>query len=346
MFGESDFIILHEFPEPNLAERWRACLARAEFPAHYDAPEYFLEPFWETKHPFAVLAIGRGLVNAVLTGCHQGNQVISGLPSRPQLCVADQASGETALDALARGLLKEAGSAPLVTVYSWSQNPIEVFSRHGFLQRSLEGNVVLDLSMGAQEVFRQFTENRQRNIRLAAKNNVEVFQAMAKEDFSAFYEVLLSWRKTERITVEGPEISFETFEKAYQLDGNRRLFLARYSGKIIAGTTVRFLPKGLLEYAANASLDEYLHVRPNDLLLWKTVEWGCQEGFQRYSLGGAHPFLRKSGGMVLPTYRYRADRTWNRRFDLRERIMDQRRRILHMVPAPLERVIREALGKK
>jgi len=264
---------------------------------------------------------------------------------RPQICVADRASGEATLDALARGLLQEAGSASLVAVHTWSQTPLEAFSARGFLRRSLEGNVVLDLSNGAQEVFRQFTENRRRNIRLATKHNVEVFQASAREDFSAFYEVFLSWRKTERKSIEGPQVPFETFEKAFSLRSNRRLFLARYSGKIIAGTTVRFFPKGLLEYAANASLDEYLHIRPNDLLLWKTVEWGCQEGFPRYSLGGAHPFLRKSGGTVLPICRYRADRTWNRRYDLREGIMDEGRKILHKLPAPFERRIRAVLGK-
>jgi hypothetical protein len=346
MIYESDFIILHEFPEPNLAQSWRDCLTHVEFPAHYDAPEFFLEPRWETNRPFAVLAIEGGLINGVLTGCWAGNQVVSGLSARPQICVADRASREATLNALARGLLKESGSAPLVTVYSWSHTPLEAFSGRGFLRHSLEGNVVLDLSKGPEEVFRQFTENRRRNVRLATRQNVEVFQASAKEDFSAFYEVFLSWRKTERKTIGGPEIAFETFEKAFCLRANRRLFLARYSGKIIAGTTVRFFSKGLLEYAANASLDEFLHVRPNDLLLWKTVEWGCQEGFPRYSLGGAHPFLRKSGGTVVPIFRYRLDRTWIRRYELQERIMDRGRKFLHQLPAPFERRIRGVLGKK
>src|ERR1700682_5679099 len=128
MIRESDFLILHQFPEPDLARRWRDCLDHVEFPAHYNAPEFFLEPFWKTTRPFAVLAIERGLINAVLTGCCDGNQVVSGVASRPQICVADRASGEGTLDALARGLLKEAGSAPLVTVYSWSQTPLEAFS--------------------------------------------------------------------------------------------------------------------------------------------------------------------------------------------------------------------------
>ena len=342
MIAEADFLILHQFPEPDLERHWRDCLAHVEFPAHYDAPEFFLEPFWKGKRPFVVLAIERGLVNAVLTGCHEGNQVVSGLPSRPQICVADRASGEATSDALARGLLKEAGSASLVTVYAWSQTPLEAFSGHGFLRRSLEGNVVLDLSKGADEVFRQFCESRRRNIRFATKHDVEVFQASAREDFSAFYEVYVSWRQTERKAIEGPEVSFETFEKTYHLNSNRRLFLARYSGKIIAGTTVRFLAKGMLEYAANASMDDYLHLRPNDLLLWKTVEWGCQEGFRRYSLGGAHPFHRRSGGLVLPIHRYRADRTWTRGYDLREWVLDIGREVLHKLPGRLK----ERFGKR
>src|SRR5262249_30244624 len=134
-------------------------------------------------------------------------------------------------------------------------------------------------------------------------------------------------------------------KQAYQLSGNRHLFLARMSEKIVAGTTLRFFPKGLLEYAANASLDEYLEFRPNDLLLWRTVEWGCQEGFRRYSLCGAHPFLRKSGGTVSPVLRYRADLTWLKTHMVREDISDFGRRVFRKLPLSLQKTIRDRLGK-
>ena len=32
-----------------------------------------------------------------------------------------------------------------------------------------------------------------------------------------------------------------------------------------------------------------LEVRPNDLLHWKIIEWGCRKGFLKYHMGEVHP---------------------------------------------------------
>lgn len=114
---------------------------------------------------------------------------------------------------------------------------------------------------------------------------------------------------------------------------------------MIASSAVRFYPGGLVEAASNCSLDEYLHLHPNDLLLWKTMEWACVNGFPKISLGGAHPFLRKWGGIVVPIHRYRMDRTWLRRHDVRETVRDFGRKSLHRMPPPVEKAVRRLLGK-
>lgn len=345
MIEESDFLVVHDFPEQGLAKRWREFLSTAECPAHYDAPEFFLEPFWETKRPFAVLALKQGSIQGVLTGHHDEDEVVSGLPSRPQVCVNDGEAGQGAMDALVRGLLSEAGKSSTVTLYSWSPAPLEALSRYGFRRRILQGSIVLDLSLGPDELFRRCSVSRRRNIRRAARKNVEVFQASTRDDFAAFYEVYRNWRQTERKAIEGKELPFETLESAYRLVDNRRLFVARYLGQIIAGSMVRFHPRGLLECSSNASLDGFQEVFPNDLLLWRTIEWGCREGFRKCSLGGTQPFLARSGGRVAPIYRFRAEPTWIRRYDLRETLMDKGREILHKLPAPVEAGIRKALEK-
>ena len=51
MIDQTDFLVLHLFPEPDLARRWWEFLAGAECPAHYDAPEFSPEPFWGKKVP-------------------------------------------------------------------------------------------------------------------------------------------------------------------------------------------------------------------------------------------------------------------------------------------------------
>jgi hypothetical protein len=334
-----NFRILREYPNSLQECAWREFLSRSDWASHYTAPEYFLEPFWSGKRPFAVLVGNGDKIVALLTGCHQGNTTFSGVPGRPQVCFDRETDYSGAARALERGILTEADSSELVTVIAWQ--PLDL---QGFRVRALQGNVVLDLTKRPQALFKQLHESLRRNIRYAMKHGVEVFEASSEEEIRAYYEVYSRWRHTPRKTIIGAEVSFEVMRDAFRLRDSRRLFLARYQGKIIAGNVLRFLRGGLLEHSANSSLDEYARLKPNDLLIWKTVEWGCAQGFARCSLGGAHPFLQRMGGCVMPVYRHRLDRSYLRWHDNQERLADMCRRFLHKVP-PFERQLRRLLGK-
>jgi hypothetical protein len=324
--ADNHFLILHDFPPLEVATRWREFLGRVESPSHYDSPEYFLELLRTGERPFAVLAFDDDRVQGVLTGFHVGRHVLSGLPSRPQICVDAMAETAVTLETLAQGLLAEANRAELVSVYTWSSLRLPPFSAHGFRCQQLRGNVVLDLTRGPEALFKEFTKDRRRNIRFAENHGVEVSEATTTQDIIDAYAVYSAWRRTERKRVRG-DWSFETFERTVSLKDNRRLFLARFSGKVIAINIFRFFPGGLFESAANSSLDDFLHLKPNDLLQWKGIEWACRQGLRRHSLGGSHQFLLRFGGTVVPILRYRLDRTWLRRHDFRESVQDLGRRL-------------------
>jgi hypothetical protein len=317
--AHTHFLILHEFPPSDIATRWREFLDRVESPSHYSAPEYFLEPYWEGKNAFAILAWSGDKIVGVLTGLHTKGKVTCGVPSRPQICVDKKVDTTETTRILAEGLLREAGRARLITVYTWDGTPLPGFERHGFRILKSEGDVVLDLRLGIEALSKQSNENRRRNIKIAIRNGIEVSEAATAEDIADYWEVYSKWRKTERKKIVHNH-TVAMVEKVHEMPGNHRRFLARYKGKLVAATGLRFYPGGLIEYANNCSLDEYMNLRPNDLLMAKTIEWACEQGFSKYSLGGAHPFLRKSGGTVVPIYRYRLDRTFLRRHDLAESI--------------------------
>ncbi|MGH9376920.1 MAG: GNAT family N-acetyltransferase, partial [Terriglobia bacterium] len=276
---------------------------------------------------------------------HEDGGILSGLMSRPQVCLSRDADSESVVASLVQGLLAEAESEKMITVYTWSHRPLDAFTVYGFRRRVTEGDVVLDLRLGPEALFRQFHETRRRNIRLATRNGVEVSMASTEEDIAGFYEVYSQWRHTERKEIHH-NLSFEVFLNRYRYNkANYRFFLARHSGRIIAGVTARAYPSGLVEFANNSSLDEFLHLRPNDLLQWRIIEWACASGYSRYSLGGAHTFLRRFGGKVIPIYRYRLDRTFLRRHDLHEGLMDTGRSVLRKCPPPVEKAVRKLLGK-
>ena len=324
-----DFKILREFPSPDLERQWRDYLSRVEFPSHYDAPEFFLEPVWPGKQCFAVLALGNNRISGVLTGLHVGKHVMCGMSSRPQISVERQGDTEAILETLAQGLLVEAASAELVSVYTWPSLRLLPFSAHGFQCHELPGgNVVLDLTLGADALFKQFTKDRRRNIRFAEKNGVVISEVTTPEDIADSYAVYSAWRETERKTIHNRKVSFEVFAKAASLTGNRLRLVARVGGKPVAINSFRFFPGGLFESSANSSLDEFIHLKPNDLLQWRGIEWACRHGLRRHSLGGSHQFLLRFGGTVVPVLRYRLDRTWLRRHDLRERVEGIGRRVV------------------
>lgn len=338
-----DFLVLHEFPEAGIETAWRAFLTRVPLPSHYCAPEFFKEPFWNGKNPFAVLAMDHGHVVGVATAVHENGEINCGLPSRPQVCIEVTRDRESREVALTRGLLSEANSSELLSVYSW--DPLETFSNHGFRARQTDGVVMLDLAKGPDALFSEFATDKRRNIRFSIKNGVEISQATTHEDILEFYDVYLAWRRTVRKEIAGEEIPLATYEQAFALSSNRLLLLARHAGKVIATNSFRFCPGGLFESAANNSRPEFIHLKPNELLQWRGIEWACRNKLRRHSLGGMHPFLRGFGRTLAPIYRYRLDRTLLRRYDVHESISDLGRKWLKKMPKPVEQTVRRVLGK-
>jgi hypothetical protein len=342
-----DYKILQEFPSPDLELQWRDYLTRVEFPSHYDAPEFFLEPLWPGKQRFAVLAVENGRIAGTLTGMHSGKHAMCGVSSRPQINVEKDGNIEQILDALARGLLEESRSAELVSVYTWPWLKLPAFSELGFRSHELPGgNVVLDLTMGAEALFKQFTKDRRRNIRFAEKNGVEVSEVSTDQDISDAYAVQSAWRETQRKTVIGAKLSFESFRQVVALRGNRRIFIARVAGKAIATNGFRFYLGSLFESSSNSSLEEFMHLKPNDLLQWRGIEWACQNGLRRHSLGASHQFLMRFGGTVIPILHYRLDRTWLRRHDLSDKVKTASLRVVRELPPSVETNLRKLTAKQ
>ena len=159
--------ILHRQPGGLIEALWWACLADADFPTHYTAPEYFSEPGFRNKGPFAVLSLSGEEVTAVLTGTNEGAYVQSGLSVRPQIVFSRRADRVRALANMVDGLLVEAGSAKLVDLFVWSDVATLVDPR--FRKKQYEGVAMLDLSRGPDALFRKFSENKRRNIKRAIK---------------------------------------------------------------------------------------------------------------------------------------------------------------------------------
>jgi hypothetical protein len=242
------------------------------------------------------------------------------------------------MTSLTAGLLAEARGAKLVDLFVWSDMDALVNSR--FRQRRHEGVVMLDLLRGPDALFRKFSANKRTNIKKAIKCGVSVAPAKNDDEISAYYRICIEWSARKNLPIQ-PQ---EEFQENFKLTENRLLLLARHESKIIAGVVIRFLPGGVMEYAANSSLQSALHVRPNDLLHWRAIEWGYREGLTKYSLGGTHLFLRKFGGEVVTTTRCRLDRSIFRGYTVRDWLVDTAERARPLLPDRLTNVARSVRG--
>lgn len=330
--------VVRQYPEPAVKQSWDEFLTRADYPAYYVSPDYFREPFFRDKNPFAVLAWDGACVVGVLVGLHEGGQVTSGLLSRPQVCFDKSADKASVSECLVEGVMSEAGDAGLLTIFTWSE--IDWFVEHGFRHLQEQGVVMLDLTRGADDVFKDFSANRRTNVRKAIKKGLEVSIATTKEEFRAYYDIYVDWSKRKGLEYT----SYEVMEEALMLTDFRKLFLARFNGAIVAGVVIRMHPTGTIAYAANSSIEASLSLKPNDVLHWRVIEWACKEGYKRYNLGGTHLFLRKMGGTIIPSHRYRIDRTLLHRFDIEEALRMGTSRLFHAMPDKVQETVRRVLS--
>jgi GNAT acetyltransferase-like protein len=305
-------------------------LAESDFPTHYTAPEYFRESILYGTNPFAVLSIAGGRVTGVITGIRRSDRVQSGLSNRPQIAFSRHADRSLAMSSLIAGLLHEARSAKLVDLFLWSDMAGLVDTR--FRQRPYNGVVMLDLAVGPDDLFCKFSQTRRNNIRRATKQGISIDFAQSRNDVSAYYPVYVDWARRRLLQITGVEKLQEEF---FATRRNRELLLARYNGEVIAGLALRFFPGGIIEHAGNSSLLSALHLRPNDLLHWRAIEWACAEGLTKYGLGGTSLFLRKFGGEVMPTTRHRLDRSLLRQSAIGDWMADKVEEIRPFVPPRL-----------
>lgn len=314
-------IVLTSMPGAEVADKWNAFISDAPFATHYVTPNYFADPYVKGQR-FAVLAVGDdGQIAAALTGTINDDKITSGMFSRPQMVFRRDVERGWAVASLMEGLREAAnGRVGLIEVYSWESAP--EFCDHEMQVRMSSGDssvVMLDLSAGSEAIFSGFSQTRRNELRKAARQGlVEVKEIDNDRELTEMYAIHCEWNDRKGNATD----TFEQMKAAVGDRNNRRVFIAKADGKVIAGSFYRFAPGGVVEYAANFSKLEFQRLRPNDLIAWHAIQWACRESFTHFSMGGAHLFLRRFGGEIIHTYRYRRDNSRFRLHDLRENARD------------------------
>lgn len=336
--------IINAYPDAETEQKWFDFLPLSNFPCHYTSPAFFLEPFWKGKNPFALLVFDDGKIVAALTGLKNEKQIISGLEVRPQVSIAKDSNQAEVIKYLAAGLEDFAEKKTnLITVHC-AERATE-FAGCGFTEKKAAGNfevIMLDLSNGADAVFKSFSQSRRSDLRKAMRQNqVQISQLETLDELKELHQIHVEWCERKQIAPD----SWEMMESIFAQQNFRRIFIAKHDGKIIAGSYFRFFPKALMEYTANNSLPEFQHLRPNDLIVWKSIEWACGQGMKQYSMGGSHLFLRRFGGELVSSYRYRIDRTFLKSCEKKEAVREMLIKTYQRIPNSTRRKLKKIIGK-
>ena len=132
-------------------------------------------------------------------------------------------------------------------------------------------------------ISKNFKRTHWQNIHTAEDRGVKVEIGRELEQVRAFYQLQLETRKRHGV----PAQPWKYFELLWQHVISKDLgfvMLAKKDDEIIAGMVYLGWGNTLVaKYAA--SREDHFNLRPNNLLFWEGICWGCRNGFTRFDMG-------------------------------------------------------------
>lgn len=329
-----EYLIVTFPPDEEIEAAWNECLDNSEYASHFTSPAFLSERYPPESEPFAILAMEGGEISGVVTGVVHDRRILCGEPGSPHLCIRRNTTESEVIRALLSGLREHAGRRiKFISIYCWNEFP--QIQRAGFRRRRFSaplGTILLDLSKGANALFREFSETRRNKIRRAIRAKVDVREMDMAAEFDEYYSIYVDWCSFKNMPCQPYAIQRAILEA----NGNRLILVARHDGVMIGVSTFRYRRPGIVEYAANVSRRSETRFRQNDLLIWRAIEWfAALPDVRWFSTAAAHYFLQKLGGELHSTYRYSKDRSFFKRHHLVEASQEALIAVYQLMPSGL-----------
>jgi len=165
----------------------------------------------------------------------------------------------------------------------------------------------IPLDPDPSQISKRFKRTHLQNIHTAEERGVKVKFGNQLEDLKAFYDLQLETRKRHGVPAQ-PWKYFELLGKHIMKVGMGFVLLATKDNETIAGMVYLGWGRTLIaKYAA--SREDCFNLRPNNLLFWEGIRWGCQNGFSVFDMGrtevgnaGLRNFKSRWGAVEEPLY--------------------------------------------
>jgi len=160
----------------------------------------------------------------------------------------------------------------------------------------------IDLTRGKDAIWENFGKNLKYYIRRTEKEGVTVEEG-SRDDGKFIYELL---KQRERIHPR-EDFLLEIFDNFSP--GDLHVFIARQNNKNLTGIIILTYKNSVIFWLGAPKLS-IRGIIPNELVIWKSIAWAIENGYERYEIMVADdlslfPFKRKFNGTLLPFYTLR-----------------------------------------
>jgi hypothetical protein len=185
---------------------------------------------------------------------------------------------------------------------------------HMYAQYAQYALHTLKLEADFERVASRFERTHQQNVRQAEKNQIRIEWGNQLADVRKYYSLQLETRQRHGIPSQ-PWRYFRLISEQLIEKGFGSVLLAYHGDKYIAGLILLKWQETLsCKYAA--SREEYMKLRPNNLLFWTAIQWGCRNGFTLFDMGrtdldnpGLRRFKKGWGADEMPLNYFTISRT-------------------------------------
>jgi CelD/BcsL family acetyltransferase involved in cellulose biosynthesis len=139
------------------------------------------------------------------------------------------------------------------------------------------------LDSDVEKIASRFDRVHRQNIRAAEQKGVYIVQGNQKEHLRLFYQLQLKTRHRHGAPVQ-PWRFFNMLADKLFKQGLGFVLLAYKGNECLAGMVILSWKQSLFaKYAASS--EDTLNLRPNNLLFWTAIRWGCENGYKLFDMG-------------------------------------------------------------
>jgi len=142
---------------------------------------------------------------------------------------------------------------------------------------------VLELDSDPERLFGSFKREIRKAVHKAERSHIEVHLGQSRADIETYFRMHCDTRHRLGVLVQPKRFFVQLWEK--MLSRGLGFTALAYKGREPIAGEVFLALNGHLMAMYGASDPAHWELRPNNLVMWKAIEWGCARGYRDLDLG-------------------------------------------------------------